>query len=297
MNQTKIELRKVRDFGGLLNVIFEYIKINFKSLLKSNLLISAPAILLAGVFMGLYQSSMFNFTDYPDLALIGIPFVLSMLFIIISYLIVMVVTYSHLIVYNESETGVFEMEDVWLKIKQIFFMILNTEIGYFLLLFLVGIFPIGIGFYLVVQGYEFFFLLMIFGTVFNIYLGINYSLVFIVRIQERLKFFEALSRSKKLISGNWWFTFGLIIVVWIIQGFLGSILLMPNYIVTFFVAFTGVDSESSGINRTLYIISSIISSLSVLIYSISTIAIAFQYYNLVERKEAPGLLQKVENIN
>jgi len=60
MEQSKIEFRKVRDFGGLLNVTFDYLKKNFKVLFKSNLLISAPAILLAGVFMGIYQSSMFN---------------------------------------------------------------------------------------------------------------------------------------------------------------------------------------------------------------------------------------------
>ncbi len=69
MTQNKIELRKVRDFGGLLNVIFEYIKINFKSLLKSNLLIGAPTILLAGVFLGIYQSSLFSFdVDSTDSA-------------------------------------------------------------------------------------------------------------------------------------------------------------------------------------------------------------------------------------
>jgi len=63
-----------------------------------------------------------------------------------------------------------------------------------------------------------------------------------------------------------------------------------------FAAFTGADSESSGLTKILYIISSIITSLSALLYVISTIAIAFQYYNLVERKEAPGLLQQIENI-
>jgi len=64
----------------------------------------------------------------------------------------------------------------------------------------------------------------------------------------------------------------------------------------FFVAFTGFDSESGSHNRFLYIISSIISSLGTLAYIISTIAIAFQYYNLVERKEAPGLLQQIDEI-
>jgi len=63
-----------------------------------------------------------------------------------------------------------------------------------------------------------------------------------------------------------------------------------------FAVFTGADGESGGLTKILYIISSIITSLSALLYMISTLAIAFQYYNLVERKEAPGLLQQIENI-
>lgn len=274
MNQNKIEFRNVRDFGGLLNVTFDYIKRNFKTLFKSNLLISAPAILLAGIFMGIYQSSMFDFTTDPDLVQIGIPFLLSMFFMMLSYLIITIVTYSHLMVYKQSETMTFDIEQVWQVTKTNFFMFLFTAIGYS--------FIVAFGFlFLIIPG---------------IYLSVALSLIFIVRLEESLTFFEAISRCTKLISGNWWFTFGLIIVIGFIQGFLGFFLYMPNYIVTIFIAFAGVDSESSGLNRTLYIISSIITSLSVLLYSISTIALAFQYYNLVERKEAPGLLQQIDEI-
>jgi hypothetical protein len=274
MIQSKIEFRKVRDFGGLLNVTFDYIKKNFKVLLKSNLLISAPFILLAGVFMGLYQSSMFNFSANYDLQQIGIPFLLAMFFMILSYLIITIVTYSHLMIYKQSETGVFDIDEIWQMVKKSFFMILFTGIGY--------TFVVGFGFiFLIIPG---------------VYLSIALSLIFIVRLEEGLGFFDAVSRCIKLIKDNWWFTFGLIIVVGIIQGFLGFALYIPNYIVMIFVAFTGIDSESSGLNRTLYIISSIISSLGALLYVISTVAIAFQYYNLVERKEAPGLLQQIDEI-
>jgi len=274
MDQNKIEFRKVRDFGGLLNVTFDYIKKNFKVLFKSNLFISAPAILLAGVFMGLYQSSMFNFTDYPDLALIGIPFLIGMFFTVLAYLIITVVTYSHLMVYKQSEDGVFDIDDVWKLVKKYFFLILFTGIGYSL--------AVGLGFiFLIIPG---------------IYLSIALSLIFIVRLEEELGFFDSVSRCIKLIKDNWWFTSGLIIVVGFIQGFLIYALYIPNYIVMFFTAFAGYDQEAGSLNKILYIISSIISSLGTLSYMISTIAIAFQYYNLVERKEAPGLLKQIDEI-
>ena len=57
MNQNKIEFRKVRDFGGLLGVTFDYVKQNFKLLFKSNLLLSGPFILLAGISMGMSASA------------------------------------------------------------------------------------------------------------------------------------------------------------------------------------------------------------------------------------------------
>ena len=274
MNQAKIEFRKVRDFGGILNVTFDYIKRNFKVLFKSNLIIASPFILLAGVFFGIYQSSMFTFAYNQDLVSIGFPFLLAMFFMVISYIIISVVTYSHLLIYKESDTSIFEIEDVWKRVKKIFFPILFTGIGYSLI--------VGFGFlFLIVPG---------------IYLAITLSLIFIIRLEEELGFFDAISRCIKLIKDNWWFTFGLIIVVGIIQGFLMYALYIPTYIMIFVTAFTGVDSESSGLNRILYVVTSIISSLGVILYSISTVAIAFHYYNLVERKEAPGLLEQIDQI-
>ncbi len=215
----------------------------------------------------------------------------------VSYYIIMVVTYSHLRVYKQSETGIFDIEDVWQKTKQNFLMILFTVIGYSFILGIVGLLFVGLGFYLTYQGnYGFIFLIFI-GIGILIYLTITYSLVFIVRIEEEITFFAALKRSKNLIKDNWWFTFGLTLVVGLIQSFILYALYIPTYVVMFFITFSGVGSDTGNFSKILFIVTSIITSLGAILYTISTLAIAFQYYNLVERKEAPGLLQKVENIN
>jgi hypothetical protein len=274
MEQTKIEFRKVRDFGQLLSATFEFIRQNFKLLFKSNLLIAAPFILLAGVFMGLYQSSMFDFANQPDLESFGIPFLISVVFLMFSYLIITIVTYSYIILYKNSELNSFDIDDVWQKAKSSFWMLFFTGIGLAVVLF-------------------FGFLLLIIP---GIYLSVALSIIYIVRMEEGVSFFEAINRCVKIISGNWWFTFGVIIVVGFIQGFLGFIFYIPSYIVTFFLAFAGVDAYSGATAKILFILSSIISSLTTLLYAISIIAIAFQYYNLIERKEAPGLMQQIEDI-
>jgi len=297
MNQNKIEFGKVRDFGALLNVTFEYIRKNFKVLFLSNLLISAPAILLAGVFLGLYESSIFNFSIDAEIQQFGFLFLLSMIFMMLSYLIVMVVTYSHLNAYQESEVGTsITIEDVWKKTKQNFFLILFTGLGYSLIIGIVFVVFVVLGFYLVSMGNTLFIFLILFGIGLGVYLSINYSFIFIIRIQEGLRFTEALSRSKELVKDFWWFTFGVVFVVGLIQGFMMYALYIPTYIVMFFIAFAGIDFASSGIARVLFIITSIITSLSVIFYMLSTLAISFHYFNLVERKEAPRLLEKVESI-
>ena len=274
MNQNIIEFRKVRDFGGLLGVTFDYIKQNFKLLLKANLLLSGPFILLAGIFMGLYQSSIFSFKAQSGIEQFAIPFLFSIFFTMLSYLVITITTYSHLILYKNSELGSYDLEKVWQVVKQNFWMFLCTGIGYSIIA--------GIGFiFLIIPG---------------IYLSIALSIIFIVRLEEQIGFIDSVKRCIKVITDNWWFTFGLIIVMGIIQGFLSFILYIPNYIVMFFLAFAGIDTSTGNTSKILFIISSIISSLGVLFYVLSTIAIAFQYYNLVERKEAPGLIQQIEEI-
>jgi len=296
MNQKKIEFKKVRDFGALLNITFDYIKLNFKTLFLSNLYISAPAILLAGVFMGMYQSSMFNFAVADDITRIGLPFIVGMFFTAIAYFIVIAVTYSHLIVYKESESGNFELDDVVKATKKNFSLILTTALGYIFLMGAIGVVTVGLGFFLMTQELYVFVILFLFGMFFLIYLSIKWTFIFMVRLEEKLSFSDALRRSSNLIKDNWWFTFGLILVAGIIQGFLAFILYIPNYIVMFFVMFAGVDTTSSGFSRIVYILSSIITSLSVLLYAINVVVVAFHYFNLIERKEAPGLLQKIEEI-
>ena len=292
----KIEFRKVRDFGGILNVSFDYIRSNFKTLFKSNLLIAGTAIILAGIFMGIYQSSTFNFTNIYGLEEIGIPFLLAMIFSAIAYVIVLSVTYSHIMLYKNPEIESFDTNEVWEETKKNFLVIFFTGLGYILILGLIAILTMGIGLYLTSTGYYFFIFLFLFGFGFVIYLSVNYSFIFIARLEEGISFSEALTRSKELIKGYWWRTFGLIIVVGMIQGFLSFVFYMPIYIVMMFVAFTGIENGATDFHKILFIIAGIISLISLVLYMINIVAITFQYYNLVERKEAPGLFEQLDEI-
>lgn len=276
MNPTKIELRKVRDFNGLLSVTFEFLRQNFKLLFKSNLLIAGPFILLSGVFLGLYQSSIFQFSfaANPDFQSFAVPFLLYLFFAGLSYIMLTIVSYSYVMLYREREQGTFDIDDVWQKAKSSFWIIFLTGLGSIIIIVFGSIL-------LIIPG---------------VYLAVAFSLIYMVRIEEKTTFFSAMQRCTKIVSGNWWFTFGFIIVLGFIQGFLGFILYIPNYIVMFALAFAGADGASGSTGKIIFIISSIIASLGLLLYVISIIGVAFHYYNLVERKEAPGLYQQIESI-
>jgi hypothetical protein len=271
----QIELRKVRDFGALIGVTFEFIRQNFKLLLKSGFFIVGPFILLAGIFMGMYQAAAFNFSNMSTLNSIGLPFLFYILFVMLSVLLLNVVIYSFVILYEEKGVGNFDLNDIWQKSKSNFWMLFFTGIGYTFFVILGSVF-------LIIPG---------------IYLAVTLSLIYMIRIREGIGFFSAFDRCTKLISKNWWFTFGFIIVIGLIQGFIGFIFYIPNYIALFALTLSGLnDPAQSSTGHIIFTITSVISSLNLLLYMISVVGISFHYYNLVERKEATSLLERIDTI-
>lgn len=275
MELNQIELRKIRDFGAIISVTFEFIRQNFKLLFKSGLFIAGPFIFIAGIFLGMYQSAVLNFASRPDLNSLGLPFAAYIFFAMLAGVVLYIVVYSFVMLYEERGRGNFDLNDIWTKVKSNFWMMFFTSIGY-------GFFVLIGTIFLIVPG---------------IYFAVTLSLIFIIRLKEGLGFFAAFDRCIKLISSNWWFTFGLIIVIGLIQGFIGFIFYIPNYIVMVVLTIAGMNSGShSSSGDIIFMITSIIASLNFLLYSISVIGITFHYYNLVERKEAPSLFEKIDSI-
>jgi hypothetical protein len=133
----------------------------------------------------------------------------------------------------------------------------------------------------------------------SIYFSVVLSLLGPIMIIERKSFSQAFSRSFFLISEKWWSTFGLIVVTTIIGGVMAITFAIPQYFFTFLIASHKVANTSS--QPALWeqigiVVSGMIYTIgSNLLQSIVVVAVTFQYYNLVERKEAKGLLSKVED--
>ncbi len=277
MNPKKIEFQQYRDFGQILAATFEFLRENFKPLAKALVFLVIPFVLLSGIFNGIYQKEIFSFSpSSTTLKEFGLSFGIFIFFTFITIMMLTNTVYSYIIIYiNKEDDLPIEVDEVWTLVKKNIVKIFLFSIGYSIITLLASVL-------FIIPG---------------IYVGVALVIIYIVGINENKGFFNAVSRCFYLIKNKWWFTFGLVIVLGIIQGFMGFLFQIPQYLAMFFVAFNSFDG--SGMNSTtemIFIITTIISSLNFLFYSISFVGLAFHYFSLVEQKEAKGLLSKIETI-
>jgi hypothetical protein len=104
----------------------------------------------------------------------------------------------------------------------------------------------------------------------------------------------SLRRAKYLIEGKWWSTFGLVVVVSIIVYFIGLVFsLLRCYLISFkstrYPIWHYQRLGGSDINVISMVGSSILSA-------ITYIALGFQYFNLVEKKDGNSLFKQINNL-
>lgn len=283
----KIELRRTRDFGEKFNATFEFIRQNYKGFMPAVLFISIPLIVVGSVLLSYYT----NFTLYQDAGSYGAEgnvfgmmgnffgfFLIAYLFMGVGYLINTSLVYNYMRLYPGRENPtVMTVGELWDHSK--------GDIGNIFVASLLVAVVAGIGFlFLVIPGF---------------YLGITLSLIIPIIIFERKSVGDAFSRCFYLIKDKWWSTFGLLLVAGLLQGTMGLIFNIPEIVLSFI--FTLNRAESDFLNdppmwqKVALIIAAIIKGVgSGLLMCISFIAIAFQYFNLVERREATGLMSQIE---
>ena len=284
MSQPKIQLRKVRDFSAKMNATFEFIRLNFLPLLKSIVYLAGPLIILAGIAAGYYQKYAFNFAEifgqeYPLSEDFLLSFGALLLFSTLATVMAVTVVNIYVKLYLEKEDGAIEVGEVWSGVKENYFKVLAASILVFLITTVATLF-------LIIPG---------------IYVGVVFSLVFTVVIIENISPLEALGRCFKLIKEKWWSTFGLIIVTGIIRGVLAFIFAVPMSVLAFLNIYHASSAEGFYEQpvwyETLLILASIVATAGeMVLYSIPLLALIFQYFNLVERNEAAGLMQQIETM-
>ena len=304
-----IEYRKTRDFGKKLNATIEFLKQNFKPLFKCLLYIAGPPVILGSLliskamtfFMTMsFTAELGNTPDEFEIISMSVYIFVAVIFLTIGGTAIVATTYDYMVIYEEKKTTDISVNEVWQKVKKSFWSVLGTMVLitlFLVLIYLIIIIPLFIFFTsapaLVILGF-------IVVLVAITYLSVVLSMVFIIRQYEGIGFGGAVSRAFGLIRSNWWLTFFLIFIVGLIRGMISSLFMIPWYInfIIFAVHSTqtgSFDDPSLTYQIINYVFLLLYLVSSYLLYCLPLIAIAFQYFHLVELKEAKGLMDKIDS--
>jgi hypothetical protein len=290
------DFRQMRDFGQKISASFDFIAEHWRGLGKSLLYIVLPAAIVQGILSGLVQQNFLGDATRIAQARMGSSPLRSMaLFanlyqspiywlnvavsgIFITMLVLTVYSYVKCCLRPVPSPEPIGPGQVWSIIKQEF---LGAYFSYFGLLIVV------------VVG---FFLLFVPG----LYLSVGLSLFFIVKVVEQTDFGTTISRCLQLVRGKWWSTFGLLVVMFFIVGIIMTIVGGVFGWLTLLLGQQAGLYQSGDSNNSLglfmVVATAIGGLLNLLIYPPILLALAFQYFNLVELHEGVGLRNMVNQL-
>lgn len=310
-----IQFHHARDFSKKMNVTFEFIRQNFKSLGKAILFIAGPPILVASLFMGTFMGEFFTLiqsvstnpeaTDSLQTYVMSVSFWLQMILMMVFFLVSSVMSIAtinnYILLYGEKQTNQIEVGEVWERVRSTFWMYFATMLLFAFLaivVYIVMIIPVvllaAVSPGLIILG-----IFLLFLAVF--YVLFSLSLTFFVRAYEKSGFFEAIARSFKLVQGKWWSTFGLVFILYIVMICISYVFILPLYIFMGVSAFHNISADnaqepSTSVEMITIIFTSLYYLAQMLLAALPNIGIAFQYFNLVELKEAKGLMNQIDTL-
>lgn len=279
MAETPIVLLQQRNFRQKINVTFEFARRHFGALSVSLLLIVGPFSLLGGIVEGLFQHNRLESQTTPGLLgtirqLLTLEYLQVFLVQTIVSFLVGVVVGAYMILYErrQSEEPI-SVGQVWGYISSRLTTVMIGE----LMITLVTLLP---------------FLLLIVPGIY-VYITLSFFTMSVMREGYSIK--EACQYSRHLVKGNWWSTFGLMVVMLVLTLFLNFIVGLPQIMVTVLTKLGVIAGEE--VLRTLQIVTSISSSLGdILMGALTSIAWVFQYYHLVETREGLGLREEIATL-
>jgi hypothetical protein len=308
MQQQKINFRQERDFGTVLGDSLTFLKQNFKSFFASIILIVGPLILLMGLLYAYIQTTMLSnmqtdpsnpFGRFNGDYFMAIGSVVFCGFL--SNILLSSVSYNYMCLYHEKAAGekitVSEVATrLWsnlgrLVISAIVFILTMALVLTILILICIGMFTgLGVG-GAVIIGLTVFFSFVIFVPVLSYFVPASFYLV----IRDNIFIYSAMGTVRKYLSGNFWWTWLIMVVVLISLGLLQTIFSLPATILTMMKMFNR--SQESGDNSvlmmTLYTLGMFLTYCT---YSITQIISAFNFMSHEEKYEGKGLQSKIEEI-
>lgn len=304
---TPADFWQERDFGAKISAIFEFLGVHWRRLGKCLVYFVLPLTLLMGIGLGLFTNSLFNIAGHNVAAqqeaiarhgargLFGLynfsGAAVGFVGAILSFLLLTGTVFGYLrarlrLPATEPVTPAAVWAELRARLGRMLVVIVVVAVAYLLIVFgfvgLIGLLTKSSG------GGTIMRMLLGFPLIFcvAIYLSIVLSLFFPILWLEDLSLIGTVGRCFQLIKGRWWATFGLLFVAGLIQSMMSIIFVVPQYAVMFgkMLHVPGLDSDLLGmLAQCLYAVGIIFT------YTVSLLALAFQYFHLTEQKEGYGL--------
>lgn len=266
MNPDRIELRETRRIGDIIGDSIQFIKQNFKDIVKNIVLVALPFFVITALLLALR-----HFTTFKGYATILYAIGIISAFLVISLFNGIICEYIVLYVKNDNQPPAL---DILLKaLKRDTGMIIITNIiNTILIFFLFG--------FLIIPG---------------VYAMLPLSMIMIIRINERTGYFAAMDKSFRLIAGNWWRTLGMYIVLLVVMILLVTILFLPIIILGGVGSLYNIEPKGdyAPLARAAF---DFFNQLGNILYIILITGSAFLYYSLSEKKEGTGLLERIKKL-
>lgn len=275
-NMERIDLNVVRGFSDCITVTFNFVKQEFKPLIRALAVIVLPLILV-DMFLKSYlvgDALKFSLGMEENLDESFSFFALSLW----SYLMTMIVYFwmglfaiAYIKIYNERESDErITTGEVWKVMMRYFGKALGWNILYGMM----------IGFGIII------FLIP------GIYLAIVFIFTLYFMVLSEQPFSQAMSSSSQLVKGNWWNVCGYVLVLGLIVSGLSYVFAIPYGLLTFSSLFSG---ELPGQYESAFaMMFSTLGSNTLLI--LSYIGLAVRFFSMREEKEHTALLGKIDEI-
>lgn len=276
------DFRQERDFGAKISASFEFVAAHWQPLSRCLIYFVLPAALLMGILLGLAQTNTLRILSEGSTSSTG-PLsrlsnqfggfqLLGLLTTLISYALLSATVYGYV---NVRMTLPPEQEVTpalvgeWVKRDAPRMAVSGLVVVVF----------IGLGFILL--------------AIPGIYLSIALSMIWAIQSFERKGMGSAINRNISLVRGKWWSTFGLSLIVSILVALIGMVFQIPQ-LVPYAGKLLGWEWANSSL---LLIAGNIVAAAGqVMVYTLLLVALMFQYFNLVERKEGIGLRSMVDSL-
>ena len=293
-----------RDFGQKVTAIFEFIGAHWRPLGRVLLYMGVPAALLHAIVSALLQSQLMRFLhdnyaqsmDYGYLAsAFRSPLYYLNTIVTSAFQAVLILSvYGYLVeCLHPSQPGApITVATVWANVKKRF-------LGTFTFLFILSLVWTAV-FLLYSTGEPFAILCFVVLATAGAYLVVTLSLFFIVQAVEDRTFGSTFSRCRQLMQGNWWATFGLIFLILFLLGMLRvgagmlTALLVASLTGAGLLGTAGNDAE--GLSLIGLLLGAFSTIISLLLYPPILLTLAFQYFDLVERRESVGLRYLIDQL-